>query len=340
MRYALVLMVGCAAHHNAAGPQPRPVAWSSLPVVPDEAQAMEAGAVEAPAVEGQVVEPMPIAAPPSAPEETTIRSPTALGGGLITTGATTHRAVLFTFDDGPHPLYTPQVLDVLDAAGVRAIFFVVPGRIARGGARGEEEAALVREIARRGHVVGSHGLNHVHLHRLTADALRLEVVGAEETLRAVLGERPLLFRPPGGARSMASDALLDERGYTQMLWTVVTGDFLTEDPDAVVATFRRSLRGHERRGMPGGAVLLHDTHPWTLEALPHLLSYLSERNCELAAQGEELYDPSPDPRWFITPRGAGDAPDQMAPAMQIPPAVLEARQAALREAARSRCPAD
>lgn len=260
-----------------------------------------------------------------------------LGGGLVSTGATPHRMILFTFDDGPHPEHTPAVLDALDAYGARAVFFVVPGRIARGGVRAAEEAELVRATRARGHVVGSHGLNHVHLHRLAREELEAEVVLAEATLLEVLGERPWLFRPPGGARSSASDALLAERGYTQMLWNVVTGDFLTTDPEVVLSTFRRSLRGRERRGMPGGIVLLHDTHPWTVRALPAMLAYLEDRNCELLARGEELYDWSPDPRWFIAPRAEGDAPEREAPPLSPPAEAFAARQAELVARARAHC---
>lgn len=259
-----------------------------------------------------------------------------LGGGLVVSGASRHRMVLFTFDDGPDPRHTPDILNALDAAGVRAVFFVVPGRIARGGAHAEEERQLVRTLRERGHVVGSHSLEHLHLPPLDAAELGRQVIDAERVLTEVLGERPFLFRPPGGARSEASDRLLRERGYTQMLWSIVSGDFVTTDPDRVVSIFRRSLSGRERRGMPGGIVLMHDTHPWTVAALPQMLAHLWERNCELLETSEELYDPSPDPRWLIVP--AGDAPPEAeAPPVEPPVEAWAARQAELRAQATERC---
>jgi len=246
----------------------------------------------------------------------------------VITGASRHRLVLFTFDDGPHGLYTQRILDTLQIADIRAIFFVVPGRIARGGPRAESEAALLREIAARGHLIGSHTQDHQHLTELDDDAIRYQVVSSEETLASVLGARPTLFRPPGGTRSEASDRILSERGYSQWLWTLVSGDFLTTSPERVLSIFQRSIRGRDRRGLPGGIVLLHDTHRWTADALPEMIAYLWRRNCALLAAGEELYDLSPDPRWYL---------DEASELVEPPAAELEAHQAALRASAAERC---
>lgn len=280
----------------------------------------------------------PLSGPGSVPtpEPEPAPAPTrSLGDGLVVTGATSRPMLLFTFDDGPDPRATPAILDELDRHGVRAVFFVVPQRLASGTARGDEEAALLREIARRGHVVGSHSMRHRHLHTLSDAEMRAEILDSEAAIEAVLGERPLVFRPPGGARSEASDALLRERGYTQFLWDVISADFATDDPDVVVRTFTRSLRGRIAHGSPGGVVLFHDTHPWTVEALPRILAWIEEENCARLGRGEELIDPSPDPTWFVVP-AEGD-PSASAPAATPPEAEYAAHQAALVDAARARC---
>jgi peptidoglycan/xylan/chitin deacetylase (PgdA/CDA1 family) len=280
--------------------------------------------------------PTPVVHEPSPPLDPAPPPEPSLGGGLVVTGATTRPMLLFTFDDGPDPDVTPAILDELDRHEVRAVFFVVPQRLAGHGPHAEEEAALLREIARRGHVVGSHSMRHRHLHLLSEAEMQTEVLDGEAAIAAVLGERPLLFRPPGGARSEASDAFLRERGYTQFLWNVITADFTTDDADVVVRTFARSLRGRIAHGSPGGVVLLHDTHRWTAEALPRILALVDAENCARLARGEELIDPSPDPSWFVV--AADGDPSTSAPAATPPEDAFAAHQAELIASARERCP--
>ncbi len=330
---ALALVGACGASSSSSALRREAHGGAASGPAPELTRApIERDAIDPAAVERDASEPEPASA------ERAVSSVDAPDGAAseedppsiapVITGASRHRLVLFTFDDGPHGHYTPRVLDVLEREQIRALFFVVPGRIARGGPRADEEAALLREIAARGHWIGSHTQDHEHLNTLDEIAVREQIVSSEATLEEVLGVRPTIFRPPGGARSEASDRILAERGYSQWLWTLVSGDFLTTDPDRVLSIFQRSVRGRERRGLPGGIVLLHDTHRWTAEALPELIAYLWRRNCALYRAGEELYDPSPDPAWYL------EAQSEL---VEPPAAELEAHQAALRARAAERC---
>ncbi|MCA9603291.1 MAG: polysaccharide deacetylase family protein, partial [Myxococcales bacterium] len=87
--------------------------------------------------------------------------------GMVITGATPHRLILFTFDDGPHWKTTPRLLDMLDATGIHAVFFLTGDRLVGQGKRQDEQRALVKEIAARGHFVGNHTFAHVQLPLLT-----------------------------------------------------------------------------------------------------------------------------------------------------------------------------
>src|SRR5690348_13099182 len=95
----------------------------------------------------------------------------AMKDGMLITGATRHRLVLFTFDDGPDVHTTPHLLDLLDQENVRAVFFVSAYRITGDTPRTREQAAIAREALRRGHVVGSHGLDHLHFTRREVNAV-------------------------------------------------------------------------------------------------------------------------------------------------------------------------
>jgi len=281
-------------------------------------------------------EPDPEAAAAEALEPPTGTFAETLRDGMVITGATPHRLVLFTFDDGPDRRNTPRLLDTLDEYGIRAVFFLTTHRIEGESPWQLENREIAREIARRGHIVANHTAEHAQLPLLESDEVIDQVRRADETLERVLGSRAWLFRPPGGARSPRVDRLLASRGYTQMLWNIGTGDFQVRDSDAVLRTFTRVLARRERdHGERGGIVLLHDTHAWSVEAVPRIVSYLRDQNCELLESGDELYDIVGDPRLFHAPRGEDASAE--APAARPEDEVLARRQRRLREQTRQRC---
>lgn len=180
--------------------------------------------------------------------------------------------ISLTFDDGPDPEVTPRVLDLLDQAGQRATFFVIGRRV-----RAHPEIAA--EIARRGHRVENHTETHPHLFACyPANLLRREIETAQESIAAVVGERPRLFRAPAGLRNPFLDWVLHRAGLRLVSWTRRGFDAVESDPRAVA---RRLLAGLA----PGDILLLHDgrTHgsrggnPVVLEALPRVLDALAAR---------------------------------------------------------------
>lgn len=177
--------------------------------------------------------------------------------------------VALTFDDGPDPEVTTRVLDLLDAHGASASFFLV-------GRRAGRHAGLVREIVRRGHSVE----NHTHAHSAAFAALppgpmRREIAAAQAAIADVVGcaAAPRFFRPPAGIRSLLLDPALAAAGLRHVSWTRRGYDTVCRDPDA--------LRRRLERGLAAGDVLLlHDGNAArvrrdgavvVLEALPGLL---------------------------------------------------------------------
>src|SRR5262249_42016172 len=149
------------------------------------------------------------------------------------------------------------------------------------------QAAIAREIVRRGHTVGGHTVDHVQLPLLDDDAALRQLTRAEEIFQQVFGARPYLFRPPFGAHSQRIDQKLAARGYTSVLWNLGAGDFQVRTADDVYDTWLKVFERREREfGDRGGIVLLHDTHPWSVDAFERIVSYLMRRNCELLEQGE------------------------------------------------------
>ncbi len=257
--------------------------------------------------------------------------------GRVITGATANRLILFTFDDGPDPRTTPQLLDQMDRFGIRGIFFVTTNRFQDETPWCRRNAALVGEIARRGHIVGNHSVNHRQLPLLSDRGVNREIELAGEMIEEAMGARPHLYRAPGGARSARVDGMIARAGYTHMLWNLGAGDFMVHTPRAVVDTFFRVLERREREdGHRGGIVLLHDIYPHTVEAFPAMVTALWDRNCEMLESGEELYDIVDDPSLFYAERGDAH-PSAEVPLLQLPDDVLARRQARVRARMESYC---
>lgn len=194
-----------------------------------------------------------------------------LGPNLVrlSAAAVARRQVALTFDDGPDAETTPRVLDLLDAAGVRATFFCI-------GRRARELPSLVREIAARGHAVENHGDSHSRATAMFGYArLRDDIAAAQETLAELSGRRPRYFRPLGGFRNPWLDPILHGLDLRQACWTRRGLDSVRRNPQAV-------LRRLARRLAAGDILLLHDGdaarteagNPVSVEVLPPLLAAL------------------------------------------------------------------
>jgi peptidoglycan-N-acetylglucosamine deacetylase len=258
--------------------------------------------------------------------------------GRIMRGVTPHRLILFTFDDGPDRNTTPVLLDRLDAAGVRAVFFLTGDNLRGENVAERKNQEIARETVRRGHLVASHGMRHRQLPLLSDYEALLEVGQTEALFRRVLGARPWLIRPPGGAHSTRIDKLLADQGYTTMLWNLGAGDFQVRTAADVHKTWQAVFERRRAQGEEGGIVLLHDTYAWSVDAFQLIVQDLLDRNCALLAKGEELFDFVDDPTLFFEARGTADASAEVAPVV-LSAAALEARQAPLRDETAQRCQA-
>lgn len=246
--------------------------------------------------------------------------------GFTIWGGARRRTILFTFDDGPSRRTTPALLDVLDEEGITAVFFVKSESFGRRNPWERQHAEIVREIARRGHLIGNHTDTHRQLPLLRNEEIAAELAVSERKIARTLGRRPRLIRPPGGALSKRVEQVLGDSGYTSVMWAVYGGDLEAHTPEEVVKTFFRVLDRREREtGERGGIVLLHDTKRHSVQAVPRLVSALRARNCRLLDRGEELYDIVDDLGYFIP----SYEPDE----------TLAERQAALRAVTARECAA-
>jgi len=174
--------------------------------------------------------------------------------------------IAVTFDDGPHALGTPAMLEILDRHAAVATFFLVGEQVAR-------MPALAAEISAAGHEIALHGHAHTLLLRRSTRTLSDDLDRALTTIGDATGIVPRVYRPPYGVFSTGGLRLCRRRGWEPVLWSRWGGDWGPgETPDTIA---RRAASGIER----GDILLLHDsdhysaTDSWrrTAAALPRVL---------------------------------------------------------------------
>lgn len=162
---------------------------------------------------------------------------------LITNVETKKPVVALTFDDGPHPVDTPRVLDVLEKHQAKATFFMV-------GEAAKKYPEIVRMVAQAGHAIGNHSWDHPYLPRVHSRFSRLRQMWACAKATAPYCQR--LFRPPFGAHN--DQVLLDARllRYKVIMWNVSAQDWVPQNSEEIAQKMIDRLK-------PGNIFLLHDT---------------------------------------------------------------------------------
>ncbi len=212
------------------------------------------------------------------------RSPTVFRNG--DRQAETER-VAITFDDGPDPVWTPRILDILKARGVRATFFVM-------GQKATAYPALVRRIVEEGHELGNHSYSHPDLSRVSPWRVRLELNATQRAIESITGRSTLLFRPPydadrtpHAASELETLRIAEELGYVPAMASIDPLDWLMPAPEEILAR----VKTQRPRGR---VVLLHDgggDRSHTVAALEPLIDYLERRGDQIVPLHQLLRTP-------------------------------------------------
>ena len=190
-----------------------------------------------------------------------------------------------TFDDGPNPATTPQVLAILARHEIKATFFVCGSRLAS-----QAGQRLLEAIVAGGHQVANHTWDHPWLTRLGDAAIRKQIADT----RAVIGDREngfLFLRPPGGFHDTRVDALVAAAGYRLAMWDIDTNDWRFNswrrkgDPRGAPANFLAYVGRETAAAMKssrlreGSVVLMHDIHAYTANRLEALVQNWEKQGC-------------------------------------------------------------
>ena len=187
--------------------------------------------------------------------------------------------IALTFDDGPHPHQTQEILDILDAHGVKATFFMVGVNVGN-----YPEAA--KAVLRAGHEVGNHTFSHYHIKNLSEDEVFREIEDCEDALEELCEYRPHLFRPPEGAINSYVEHCSENNDYTIILWSLDTRDWEVKNAQTIADTVLSGVSA-------GDIILMHDyvgKNAQTADALRILLPKLLERGFEPVTVSELLND--------------------------------------------------
>jgi peptidoglycan-N-acetylglucosamine deacetylase len=184
--------------------------------------------------------------------------------------------VALTFDDGPDPVDTPKLLDLLREKGVKATFFVV-------GKRADQYPEIVRRAWSEGHLIANHTWSHHSLFCfLMPRSLRSEIERGTESVRRSCGFRPRFFRSPVGLRHPLLAPYLETAGLEYISWSIRTLDTFTADSNVLA---QRILK----KAASGDIILLHDRLPRgtdaMLQALPRVIDELRAQKFEFVLAG-------------------------------------------------------
>lgn len=169
------------------------------------------------------------------------------------------KLLALTFDDGPRRATTSKLLEGLDQRGVQATFFLIGKQI-----KGNED--LIRKMAEGGHQIGIHTYDHVELRDLSPADIHRQLDPTREALRAILGDREFLLRPPYG---FVDDALLQQADSPIILWSVDPEDWHDRDVQREVAHIVSHVQD-------GDIILMHDIFFESVDAALQVVDQLHQ----------------------------------------------------------------
>ena len=183
------------------------------------------------------------------------------------------KVIALTFDDGPHPRYTPLLLDGLKERGVRATFFVT----------GENAASfpeIIEREALEGHLIGNHTYSHMQLTDGNREAFRQELIKTNQVIEEITGSQVSFVRPPYGSWDKSFEK---ELNMFPVLWTIDPLDWCTEDVGCIAA------RILEKAG-DGEIILMHDYYKTSVDAALEVVDALQKEGYTFVTVEELLFD--------------------------------------------------
>lgn len=202
-------------------------------------------------------------------QETGIRT---LGMEVLNEGKEQKKLAL-TFDDGPHPQYTKQILDGLQKRDVHATFFVT-------GENAELYPELVLRMKEEGHLIGNHTYSHIQLTKGNREVFRNELIRTNEVLERITGEGVTYVRPPYGSWDKSFEM---ELNMIPVLWNIDPLDWCSHDVSCIIRKIESNVREND-------IILMHDAYPTTVTAALQVIDDLRQQGYAFVTVEEILFD--------------------------------------------------
>lgn len=183
------------------------------------------------------------------------------------------KKIAITFDDGPHPSYTAELLDGLKERGIHATFFVT-------GSHAEENPELILRMQEEGHLIGNHTYSHIQLTEANREIFREELIRTNEILKDITGTEVIFVRPPYGTWDKKFET---ELNMFPVLWNIDPLDWCSHNADCV-ANKVVTKAGED------DIILLHDYYATSVEAALKIVDALEEEGFVFVTVEEILFD--------------------------------------------------
>lgn len=194
-------------------------------------------------------------------------------GETVRNNPTEKKTVALTFDDGPHPVYTPKLLAGLKERGVHVTFFLIGQNI-----DGNED--IIRQMKEDGHLIGNHSQNHMQLTREQTKEACDQINRTNEKIKSITGQTPEYVRPPFGSWSEELECIVPMK---VVLWNVDPLDWKTQNKNRIV----RHIINHVE---DGSIILLHDVYDTSVDAALEVIDTLSLEGYNFVTVDELLID--------------------------------------------------
>lgn len=183
------------------------------------------------------------------------------------------KKIALTFDDGPHPFYTRQLIQGLEERDVKATFFITGKNV-------EAYPEIVQELHDGGHLIGNHTYNHTQLTRSNEESFKQEIIKTNEAIKEVTGEDTIYIRPPYGSWNKEFEA---ELNMFPVLWTIDPLDWCSSDVAGIVRKVTAKVKEND-------IILMHDQYKTTVTAALKVVDQLKEEGYEFVTVDELLFD--------------------------------------------------
>lgn len=183
------------------------------------------------------------------------------------------KKIALTFDDGPHPYYTEQLLDGLKEREVKATFFVLGKHV-------EKYPELVQRMSEEGHLIGNHTYSHIQLNQKNSEAFKEELIRTSELIENLTGQEVQYVRPPYGTWNKKFE---NELNMFPVLWNIDPLDWSSSNVSGIVQKVKAKAKEN-------AIILMHDEYKTTVTASLQIIDELKEQGYEFVTVEELLFD--------------------------------------------------